>query len=100
MSDRHAGLLAHLKEEVPEVITIHCVIYHQHLKKLSGVLHESLQMVITGVNKIKANSLKVTNSGMDSRSILVISLITLCKVSRSEVRHVRRKSFSSRAVTS
>jgi hypothetical protein len=59
MSGRHAGFLAHLNKEVPEVITIHCVIHRQHLaaKKLSGVLHETLQLVITGVNKIKANSL-------------------------------------------
>ena len=53
------GFLARLKKEVPEVMTIHCVIYRQHLaaKKLSGVLHETLQLLITGVCKIKTNSL-------------------------------------------
>lgn len=30
MSGRHAGFLAHLKKEVPDVITIHCVIHRQH----------------------------------------------------------------------
>lgn len=59
MSGRHAGFLAHLKKEVPGVITIHCVIHRQHLaaKKLSGILHETLQLVINGVNKIKASAL-------------------------------------------
>ncbi|XP_042904502.1 zinc finger MYM-type protein 6-like [Parasteatoda tepidariorum] len=31
MSGRHTGLLEHLKKEVPEVITIDCVIHRQHL---------------------------------------------------------------------
>lgn len=59
MTGHHAGFLAHFKKAVPDVITIHCVIHRQHLaaKKLSGVLHETLQLVITSVNKIKANSL-------------------------------------------
>nr|XP_042912055.1 SCAN domain-containing protein 3-like [Parasteatoda tepidariorum] len=59
MSGRHTGLLAHLKKEVPAVITIHCVIHCQHFsaKQLSGALHDTLQFVISGINKIKADSL-------------------------------------------
>nr|XP_042913819.1 protein ZBED8-like [Parasteatoda tepidariorum] len=59
MSGRHTGLLAHLKKEVPEVITIHCVIHRQHLaaKKLSGALYDTLKFFISGISKIKANSL-------------------------------------------
>ncbi|XP_071044605.1 protein FAM200C-like [Parasteatoda tepidariorum] len=59
MSGRHTRLLAHLKNEVPEVITIDCVIHRQYLaaKKLNGALHDTLQFVISAINKIKANSL-------------------------------------------
>jgi hypothetical protein len=44
---------------VSDVFTIHCVIHFQHLvaKKLSDRLHNSLQTVITAVNKIKSQAL-------------------------------------------
>nr|XP_042905038.1 zinc finger MYM-type protein 6-like [Parasteatoda tepidariorum] len=55
MPGRHTGLLAYLKKEVLVVITIHC--QHFSAKKLSGVLHDTLQFVISGINKIIADSL-------------------------------------------
>ena len=59
MIGRHHGFIAHLKREVPDLFTIHCVIHRQHLvaKHLSDRLHSTLQAVIRAVNKIKAHSL-------------------------------------------
>ena len=59
MIGRHRGFIAHLKREVPDLFTIHCVIHRQHLvaKHLSDRLHSTLQAVIRAVNKIKAHSL-------------------------------------------
>lgn len=59
MIGRHRGFIAHLKEAVPHVFTIHCVIHREHLaaKHLSGRLHNTLNDVIKAVNKIKAHSL-------------------------------------------
>lgn len=59
MTGRHRGFLAFLKKAVPDVFTIHCVIHRQHLvaKNLSGQLHETLNIVIKSVNKIKAHAL-------------------------------------------
>lgn len=59
MVGRHKGFLAYLKNVVPNVLTVHCVIHRQHLvaKNLSDKLNNSLQIVITAVNKIKKNSL-------------------------------------------
>jgi hypothetical protein len=56
MVGRYNGFVAYLKKAVPDVFTIHCVIHRQHLvaKKLSDRLHNSLQTVITAVNKIKS----------------------------------------------
>lgn len=56
----HRGFVAYLKEMVPEVLAIHCVVHRQHLVAmyLSRRLNESLQCVITAVNRIKSNSLK------------------------------------------
>ena len=55
----HRGFIAHLKREVPDLFTIHCVVRRQHLaaKHLSERLHSTLQAVIRAVNKIKAHSL-------------------------------------------
>ena len=55
---RHRGFLRYLKKAVRKVLTVHCVIYRQHLvaKNLSEKLYESLLTVITAVNKIKANA--------------------------------------------
>ena len=55
----HRGFIAHLKREVPDLFTIHCVIHRQYLvaKHLSHRLHSTLRAVIRAVNKIKAHSL-------------------------------------------
>ncbi|KFD47094.1 hypothetical protein M513_12004 [Trichuris suis] len=49
------GFIAHLKEVVPGVLAVHCVIHRQHLvgKHFSDRLSCSLQFVISAVNKIK-----------------------------------------------
>uniref|UniRef100_A0A2C9M3T7 DUF4371 domain-containing protein n=1 Tax=Biomphalaria glabrata TaxID=6526 RepID=A0A2C9M3T7_BIOGL len=59
MVGRYRGFVSLLKENVPGVLAIHCVIQRQHLvaKNLSVRLHESLQFVITAVNRIRANAL-------------------------------------------
>ena len=59
MVGRHRGALAYLRREIPNVLTVHCIIHRQHLvaKVLSERLHSSLNMVIKVVNKIKGNSL-------------------------------------------
>ncbi|KFD48214.1 hypothetical protein M513_10928 [Trichuris suis] len=53
------GFIAHLKEVVPGVLAVHCVIHRQHLvaKQLSDRLSCSLQFIISAVNKIKSKSL-------------------------------------------
>ncbi|CAG9790258.1 unnamed protein product [Diatraea saccharalis] len=59
MTGRHKGLIACLKNNVPDVLAVHCVIHRQHLvvKNLNERLHISLQYVIRSVNKIRSNSL-------------------------------------------
>ena len=56
---RYRGFVNLLKQNVPGVLAIHCVIHRQHLvaKNLSGRLHESLQFVIKAVNRIRSNAL-------------------------------------------
>merc|ERR1712055_1206571 len=58
MTSRHRGFFAFLKKAVPDVFTIHCVIHHQHLvaKNLSGQLHNTLNIVIKSLNKVKAHA--------------------------------------------
>ena len=58
MTGCHRGFIAFLKE-VPNIIFIHYVIHRQHLvaKNLSERLHQSLQYVISAVNKIRSNPL-------------------------------------------
>jgi hypothetical protein len=48
-----------LKQKVPHVVTVHCVLHRIHLiaKKLSGELHEALMICIRSINKIKAHPL-------------------------------------------
>ncbi|KFD51901.1 hypothetical protein M513_07230 [Trichuris suis] len=60
MLGRHRGFLSYLKEKVPDLLAVHCVIHWQHLvaKRLSDRLHRSLQYVITAVNKIKSSPLR------------------------------------------
>lgn len=59
MTGRHKGFIAYLKNKVPDVLAVHCVIHRQHLvaKNLSERLHTSLHYVIRAVNKIRSNSL-------------------------------------------
>lgn len=59
MVGRYRGFISHLKQNVPGVLAIHCVIHRQHLvaKNLSSRLHESLQLVINAVNRIRSNAL-------------------------------------------
>uniref|UniRef100_UPI00358EF091 protein FAM200C-like n=1 Tax=Myxine glutinosa TaxID=7769 RepID=UPI00358EF091 len=59
MVGRQRGFIALLKNQVPSVFAIHCVVHRQHLvaKALSTRLHTSLQTVIKAVNKIKVSSL-------------------------------------------
>jgi len=48
-----------LKQKVPHVVTVHCVLHRTHLvaKKLSGELHEALMICIRSINKMKAHPL-------------------------------------------
>lgn len=59
MFGRYRGFLSHLKQYVPGLFAIHCVIHRQHLvaKNASDRLHRSLQFVINAVNKIRNNAL-------------------------------------------
>lgn len=59
MTGRHKGFIAHLKQAVPNVLAIHCIIHRQHLvaKSLNERLHSSLHYVIRAVNTIRSNSL-------------------------------------------
>ena len=60
MVGRHRGFIAYLKNAVPDVLAVHCVVHREHLvaKHLSHRLHNSLHIVITTVNKIKSSALK------------------------------------------
>ena len=59
MVGRYRGFVTLVKQNVPGVLAIHCVIHRQHLvaKNLSSRLHESLQLVIKAVNRIRSNAL-------------------------------------------
>jgi len=59
MIGRQRGFIAHLKNAVPRILTVHCVIHPQHLvaKNLSNELFDTMRFVINAVNKIKAKSL-------------------------------------------
>ena len=48
-----------LKQKVPHVVTVHCVLHRTHLvaKKLSSELHEALMVCIRPINKIRAHPL-------------------------------------------
>ena len=63
MVGRHRGFISHMKSVVPELFAIHCVVHREHLvaKHLSVRLHDSLNVVITVVNKIKIQSIQATN---------------------------------------
>lgn len=59
MVGRYRGFISYLKNAVPNLIAVHCVIHRQHLvaRNLSDRLHCSLQYIITAVNKIRSNAL-------------------------------------------
>uniref|UniRef100_A0A5S6Q2I0 DUF4371 domain-containing protein n=1 Tax=Trichuris muris TaxID=70415 RepID=A0A5S6Q2I0_TRIMR len=59
MTGRQRGFIAHLKQVVPDIVAVHCVIHREHLaaKRLSNRLNSSLQLVINAINKIKSNPL-------------------------------------------
>lgn len=59
MTGCHKGFIAYLKNKIPDVIAVHCVIHRQHLvaKNLSERLSQSLQYIIKAVNKIRNSSL-------------------------------------------
>ena len=59
MLDRHRGFMKYLKEAVPDLLTVHSVIYRQNLvaKNISDRLHDSLNTIIRAANSIKARAL-------------------------------------------
>ncbi|KAF2347510.1 Ribonuclease H-like domain [Trinorchestia longiramus] len=59
MVGRYRGFSVFLKEKVPSVYAVHCVLHRQHLvvKKLRGELHEALKVCIRSINKIKGHPL-------------------------------------------
>lgn len=59
MVGRYRGFSACLKEKVPTVYTVHCVLHRQYLvaKQLNGELHEALKVCVRCINKIKAHPL-------------------------------------------
>ncbi|XP_029633744.1 SCAN domain-containing protein 3-like [Octopus sinensis] len=58
MMGKNTGCLKMMKDENPNMLTVHCVIHRENLvaKKLSPVLNKILQSVIKCVNSIKRNS--------------------------------------------
>jgi len=59
MVSRYRGFATLLKQKVPHMVTVHCVLHRTHLvaKKLSGELHEALMICIRSINKIKTHPL-------------------------------------------
>lgn len=59
MIRRQRDFIAHLKNAVSGILTVHCVIHRQHLvsKNLSDELFDTMRFVINAVNKIKTKSL-------------------------------------------
>ena len=60
MVGRYRGFATFLKEKVPGIRTIHCVLHRNNLvaKYLSPELHKALQFCIKCINQIKAQPLK------------------------------------------
>ena len=58
MVGRYCGFLSLLRQKVPHLFTIHCVIHRQHLvaKRFSLLLQESFNVALKAINKIKANA--------------------------------------------
>uniref|UniRef100_A0A3Q3B1D1 C2H2-type domain-containing protein n=1 Tax=Kryptolebias marmoratus TaxID=37003 RepID=A0A3Q3B1D1_KRYMA len=59
MVGRYRGFTALLKEQVPNILTVHCVLHRHNLvaKCKSPALYESLNVAVKAVNKIKAHAL-------------------------------------------
>jgi len=59
MVGRYRGFATLLKQKVPHVVTVYCVLHRTHVvaKKLSGELHEALMICIRSINKTKAHTL-------------------------------------------
>ncbi|KAM3833924.1 zinc finger BED domain-containing protein 5-like [Diretmus argenteus] len=59
MVGRYRGFTALLKEQVPHILTVHCVLHRHNLvaKSKSTPLHESLNVAVKAINKIKAHAL-------------------------------------------
>ncbi|XP_071042627.1 uncharacterized protein [Parasteatoda tepidariorum] len=58
MVGRHRGFIALLKREIPDILTIHCVIHRNHLVGISEIVCMShCNMFISAVNKIRSSIL-------------------------------------------
>ena len=58
LPSKYRGFIKYLKEAVPGVLTVHCIIHRQNLvaKNISGRLHDSLNTVMRTVNTIKVGA--------------------------------------------
>ena len=59
MVGRYRGFIALLKEAVPGVLAIHCILHRHNLvaKSINNSLHEALNLAVKAVNKIKSSGL-------------------------------------------
>lgn len=59
MVGRYRGFATFLKERVPQVLTVHCMLHRHNLvaKNISPSLHQSLNIAVRAINKIKAHAL-------------------------------------------
>ncbi|XP_029296292.1 protein ZBED8-like [Cottoperca gobio] len=59
MLGRYRGFTALLKEQVPHVLAVHCVLHRHNLvaKSKSPALRDSLNIAVKAINKIKAHAL-------------------------------------------
>ncbi|XP_030298040.1 zinc finger BED domain-containing protein 5-like [Sparus aurata] len=59
MVGRYRGFATLLKQQVPQVLTVHCILHCHNLvaKKMSPSLHQSLDVAVKAINKIKADAL-------------------------------------------
>ena len=62
MVGKHRRFITLVNREIPELIGIHCIVYHQHLVtcNLSTELHHSLNTEVKCVNKGKAHPFNKT----------------------------------------
>lgn len=59
MVGRYRGFATLLKQQVPHVLTMHCVLHRHNLvaKNISDSLHQSLNVAVKSINKIKSHAL-------------------------------------------